>query len=188
MAGTLVDTITKHKFSRAMFDEGGNPHVFMTGIITLKNAVADLAAQGVTAIGSPIITGLPALTGYEVGDYVKVSLGFPSATAAYKILAKTDVVTANDATLTLDTNATSVQTAAVVSQADLQVLDLREEIPTVQGIIMNPNGGYVFDYDYTNRKFIVYVVNATPGAGDPLEALTGTDIGALTINYIAWGY
>jgi len=31
-------------------------------------------------------------------------------------------------------------------------------------------------------------VNATPGAGDPLEALTGTDIGALTINYIAWGY
>jgi len=188
MAGTLVDKITKHKFNRAFFDEGGTPHICMTGIITLKDAVADLAAQGVTEVGSPIITGLPALTGYEVGDYVKVSLGFPSAVAAYKILAKTDVVVADDATLTLDTNATSVTAAAVVSQADLQVLDLSKDIPTLEGIVMNPNGGYVFDYDYTNKKFIVYVVNATPGAGDPLEALTASDIGALTINYIAWGY
>jgi len=188
MAGTLVDTITKRKFNFGPADPGGMRMVLMSGVITLKNAVADLAGQGVTAIGSPIITGLPALTGFEVGDYVKVSLGFPSATAAYKILAKTDVVVANDATLTLDTDATTVQTLAVVSQADLQVLDLREDIPALEGIKIDSNGGYVFDYDYTNRKFIVYGAEATPGAKKPHEAVTAKDLGALTPHYLAWGY
>jgi len=135
MAGTLVNTVTKHKYSLGPSSEGGDRLKVMTGLITLKDAEADLAAQGVTAIDSPIITGLPDLAGFEVGDYVKVSLGFPSATAAYKILAKTDVVTADDATLTLDTNATSVQTAAVVSQADLQVLDLSEDLPLLKELL-----------------------------------------------------
>jgi len=188
MAGTLINKITKHKYSSGPSDEGGDRLKVMTGLITLKNAVADLAAQGVTAIDSPIITGLPDLAGYEVGDYVKVSLGFPSATAAYKILAKTDVVVADDATLTLDTDATSVQTAAVVSQADLQVLDLSEDFPTLEGIVMNPNGGYVFDYDYTNKKFIAYAMTTTPADKDPLVAVTAKDLGVLTIHYMAWGY
>ena len=184
MAGTLVNTITKHKYSLGPSSEGGDRLKVMTGIITLKNAVADLAAQGVTAIGSPIITGLPTLTGFEVGDYVKVSLGFPSATAAYKILAKTA------ATLTLDTDATSVQTAAVVSQADLQVLDLSDDFPTLEGINMNPNGGYLFDYVYATKKFIVYgqATDAAHTAKDPFIAITAKDLGVLVIRYMAWGY
>jgi len=180
MPGTLVDTITKHKFSRAMFDEGGTPHVFMTGVITLRDAVADITASTNTTIGSPIIT-YAATTGFEVGDYVTLSLGFPSAVTPYKIIAKTAT------TLTVNVNATSAA-QPVTSQIDVQVIDLRQEIPTVQGIIMNPNGGYVFDYDYTNRKFIVYALAATPGDGDPLTAVTTTALGVLTINYIAWGY
>lgn len=180
MPGTLVDTITKHKFSRAMFDEGGTPHVFMTGIITLRDATANLTS-GATTVGLATVT-VASTTGFRVGDYVTVSLGFPSTTTPYKILTVTATV------LTLDTLATSDQTAAVVSMIDVQVLDLREEIPTVQGIVMNPSGGYVFDYDYTNRKFIVYAMKTTPAAKDPLVAVTGKALGVLTIHYIAWGY
>lgn len=180
MAGTLVDTITKHKFSRAMFDEGGTPHIEMTGIITLKDATANLT-DGVTVKDSPIVT-FAATTGFEVGDYVTLDKGFPSTTDAYKIIAKSAT------TLTLDTDATSAETAVTVSMIDIQMLDLREDIPTLQGIVMNPNGGYLFDYDYTNRKFIVYGQATTPTAGNPLDAVTSKDLGALTIHYKAWGY
>lgn len=181
MAGTLVDTITKHKFPRAVFDEGGNPHIFMTGIITLRNAAANLTG-GITTAGSPIITGLTTTSSWRVGDYVTVDKGLPATPACYKILA----VAAT--TLTIDTNAATSETAVTVVQAAIQKLDLSEEIPILEGINLSPNGGYVFDYDHTNKKFIVYGAWATHGDEKPLEPITTKDIGALVVYYLAWGY
>lgn len=181
MAGTLVDTITKHKFSRAMFDEGGTPHIMMTGIITLKDAATDLT-DGETEEDSAIIT-FAATTGFEVGDYVTVDKGLPVAPACYKIIAKSAL------TLTLDTKADTAETGITVSMIDIQMLDLSEDIPTLQGIIMNPNSGYVFDYTYATKKFVVYqVANVEAGVSTPLEAVTGEALGTLAIHYIAWGY
>lgn len=180
MSGTIVDSITKKKFPRAMAGEGGDPNFFMTGVITLRNAAAALAAQGVTAIGSPIITGLPALTNYRVGDYVCVSLGFPSATAHYQIIAKTA------STLTLDTDAVTVQAAAVVS-LPVNALPLDKDFGTLEGIMFTPNGGYIFDYDHSTDLLLVYGAWATHSDEIPLEPITAKDLGALVIRYIAWG-
>lgn len=180
MAGTIVDTITKKKFPRAMVGEGGDPQFLMTGVITLRNAAAALAGQGVTVVGSPIITGLPSLTNYRVGDYVTVSLGFPSTTVHYEILAKTSD------TLTLDTDAITVQTAAVVA-LPVNALPLNKDFGTLEGIVLSPASGYVFDYDYSTRLFIVYGAWATHADEKPLESITAKDLGALVVRYIAWG-
>ena len=181
MAGTLVDTITKIKFPRAVFDEGGTPRISMTGVITLRNAAANLTG-GITTAGSPIVTGLTTTSNWRVGDYVTVDKGLPVAPACYKVLA------VGATTLTLDTNAVTSETAVTVVQAAIQKLDLSDHIPTLEGIVLNPNGGYVIDYDYTNKKFIVYGAWATHGDEKPLEAMTTKDIGALVIRYFAWGY
>ena len=179
MAGSLIDTITKHRFNFGPADPGGQRMVGVMGLITLRNAQADLTG-GVTTNGSPIITGLTTTAYWRVGDYIIADKGFPTANIKIIAVAAT--------TLTLDTNATSSETTVTVTQAAVQVLDLSDMIPALEKIIMDPNGGYVFDYDYTSKKFIVYVVNATPGAGDPLEALTTKDLGALTVKYIALGF
>lgn len=179
MAGTIVDSITKKKFPRAMVGEGGTPHFFMTGLITLRNAAAALAGQGVTVVGSPIITGLPALTNYRVGDWVCVSLGFASTTVHYQIIAKTS------STLTLNVNAITVQTAAVVS-LPVNALPF-PEFDTLEGIMFSPNGGYVIDYDHSTDLLLVYGAWGTHGDEKPLESITAKDLGALVIRYIAWG-
>lgn len=181
MAGTLLDTITKRKFNFGPADPGGKRMILMSGLITLRNEATALTG-GITTAGSPIVTGLTTTSYWRVGDYVTLDKGFPVAPASYKILA----VAAT--TLTLDTDADTSETAVTVTQGAIQKIDLSDDIPTLEEIFMHPNGGYIFDYDFTNKKLIVYVVNATPGAGDPLEAITNKALGALTIRYFALGY
>jgi len=181
MAGTLLDTITKRKFNFGPADPGGKRMVLMSGAITLRNAVANLTG-GVTTVGSPIITGLTTTSNWRVGDYVTVDKGLPVAPACYKILA----VAAT--TLTLDTDAVTSETAVTVVQAAIQKIDLSSDIPTLEGIVLSPSGGYVFDYTYTTKKFIVYGAWATHADEKPLEPITTKDIGALVVQYLAWGY
>ena len=181
MAGTLVDTITKIKFPRAMFDEGGTPRICMTGVITLRNAAANLTG-GITTAGSPIITGLTTTSNWRVGDYVTVDKGLPVAPACYKILA------VGATTLTLDTNADTSETAVTVVQAAIHKLDLSDHIPTLEWINLTPGGGYIFDYDHTNKKFIVYGAEASAGDEKPHEPITTKDLGAVVVRYFAVGY
>jgi len=181
MAGTLIDTVTKHRFNFGPADPGGQRMVGVMGLITLRNAAANLTG-GITTAGSPIVTGLTTTAYWRVGDYVTLDKGFPVAPASYKVIG----VAAT--TLTLDTDADTSETAVTVVQAAIQKFDLSDMIPTLEKIIMDPNGGYVFDYDYTNKKFIVYGAWATHADEKPLEAITTKDLGALTVKYVALGF
>jgi len=67
---------------------------------------------------------------------------------------------------------------------DSRALDLSADIPSIKAMIMPSGGGYVFDYDLSAKTFAIYRQTAATGA---LAAVTGVDIGAITIHFLAWG-
>lgn len=56
--------------------------------------------------------------------------------------------------------------------------DLSKQLPTkIHQVIIEPKGGYVPVYDYTNKKIVVYVVSTTEVAGHALtELAAATDL------------
>ena len=59
-----------------------------------------------------------------------------------------------------------------------------------KGVFIQPKGGYVFDYDITNSKVIVYYGNYDLGSdGVLIEVPTGTDLlGLSAVPYFAVGW
>jgi len=69
-------------------------------------------------------------------------------------------------------------------------LDLSKLIPTdLHLVIIEPSGGYVFTYDYTNKKVIAYWADYDAEADGALVAvLATTDLEALTdVRFMAVG-
>ena len=58
------------------------------------------------------------------------------------------------------------------------------------GVIFEPKGGYVFEYDYTNARVKAMCGNYDLAADGALtEVADGTDLSAVTgVRFIAWGY
>jgi len=68
----------------------------------------------------------------------------------------------------------------------VQILDLSEDIPNLEKVVMEPTTGYVFGYDYSGKKLIVYVQDSLSNGA--LSATTAVSLSGVTIPYIAWGY
>lgn len=72
-------------------------------------------------------------------------------------------------------------------------LDLSTLFGTLQGVIIAPVGGYVFEYDYANGKVMAYWGdNANAAAGPGVEVTATTDLSAIGldggyIRFLAWG-
>lgn len=58
------------------------------------------------------------------------------------------------------------------------------------GVIFEPKGGYVFEYDYTNARVKAMCSNYDQAADGALtEVANGTNLSAVTgVRFIAWGY
>lgn len=58
----------------------------------------------------------------------------------------------------------------------------------VDDVIIPPKGGFIFEYDYTNQKVLVYVEEAVAAGGPLLEVANATDLSTLTgVRVIAVG-
>ena len=64
--------------------------------------------------------------------------------------------------------------------------DISDDIPNLEGIIIQGDGGFPVQYDYSGRAIEVYVQDS--GSDSALTAASGTDLGALVFRYFAWGY
>jgi len=87
-------------------------------------------STGDTDGSTAVITGMADTSDFYIGEYVTVSAGLPSATTAYKILAKTD------SSITLNTNSNSVQSNVTVATVDpvWAVTSVAQADNTVQSI------------------------------------------------------
>lgn len=47
-------------------------------------------------------------------------------------------------------------------------------------VLIPPKSGYIFEYDYTNHKVLVYVEEAVAAGGPLLEVANTTDLSAIT--------
>lgn len=69
-------------------------------------------------------------------------------------------------------------------------LDLSARLPNLTGVFVEPKGGYLMQYDYTNKKLQVFYFNY-PGAaaGAAIEVPAATNLAALVgIRLLALGY
>ena len=72
--------------------------------------------------------------------------------------------------------------------APKMLLDLSSDISTVESVFIQGDGGYVVQYDYSNKYVEVYVVSSTEVAGHALAQDTSTAIKDLVFRFQAWGY
>lgn len=64
-------------------------------------------------------------------------------------------------------------------------LDLSKQLPTkVHVVLLDGNGGYVGQYDYTNKKVLVYEAGAD---GAPLDEVTSGDLSSINMRFMAIG-
>lgn len=64
-------------------------------------------------------------------------------------------------------------------------LDLSKQLPTkVHYVGIDGNGGYVGQYDYTNKKVIIYEAG---GDGAALDEVTSGDLSSINMRFIAIG-
>lgn len=68
-------------------------------------------------------------------------------------------------------------------------LDLSSYFKELINVQINPKSGYVFEYDYTNKKVMAYYGDNNNAADGPLiEVPNATDLSSLTgVRVIAWG-
>ncbi len=59
---------------------------------------------------------------------------------------------------------------------------------SITSVRIHPTGGYVFEYDYTNKKVLVYVEEAVAAGGPLLELADTTDIATIAPRFSALGY
>lgn len=71
--------------------------------------------------------------------------------------------------------------------APKMLLDLSGDIDTVEGVFIQGDGGYVVQYDYSNKYIEVYneVVGSDSSA---LAQDTSTTIDGKVFRFMAWGY
>ena len=71
--------------------------------------------------------------------------------------------------------------------APKMLLDLSADITTLEGITIQGDGGYIVQYDYTNKYVEVYneVVGSDSSA---LAQDTSTSVKDLVFRFMAWGY
>ena len=71
-----------------------------------------------------------------------------------------------------------------------EALDLSNEFNDLKLVIFEAKLGYVFEYDYTNKKVIAYYYDYDATADGPaIECANTTDLSALTsVKFIAYGY
>jgi len=70
-------------------------------------------------------------------------------------------------------------------------MDLSDFFKVVLGVIFESKAGYVFEYDYTNKKVIAMNADFSGSTAGPLSAVADkTDLKAaevLGVRFIAWG-
>lgn len=66
------------------------------------------------------------------------------------------------------------------------VFSVATDIPNVEGVHIQGDGGYVVQYDYTNSKIEIYGAHITT-SGSPLNQVTGTVVEGLVFYFTAWG-
>jgi hypothetical protein len=69
------------------------------------------------------------------------------------------------------------------------VIDLSADIPDLQGFVASPLAGYVFTYDFTNKKVLAYWTGAAYSAVlAQVTATTDLSTSCASVAYIAWGF
>jgi len=110
---SAVPTTGTWEIADRVYDSIPAPGSIVGWICTTRGTFsAATDSTGETDGSTAVITGLTDTSDFNIYEYVTVSLGMPSAGAAYQILG----ITAS--TITLDTNSTSAQTGAVVATVD----------------------------------------------------------------------
>ena len=74
--------------------------------------------------------------------------------------------------------------------SDGEAMDLSDHLKSVEGVMFESKAGYVFEYDYTNKKVKVYYADYDAVAdGALIEVPNETDLAALEdVRFLAWGY
>lgn len=73
-------------------------------------------------------------------------------------------------------------------QAGGETVDLSSWLRDVKGFVATPAAGYIFEYDYANRKLKAFRFDyAAAAAGPAVEVPAGTDLSAVMTRFIAWG-
>lgn len=68
-------------------------------------------------------------------------------------------------------------------------LDLSADIPQLLGIVIEPIAGYVFIYDYTNKKVLAYWTGAAVAAVlAQITATTDLSTTCAKVPFLAWGF
>jgi len=71
---------------------------------------------------------------------------------------------------------------------DKMELDLSADIPNLEGIFIQGDGGYVCQYDYSGKTVEVYAVATTEVAAHALASITSTALNTLVFYFHAWGF
>lgn len=68
-------------------------------------------------------------------------------------------------------------------------MDLSSKFAALKLVLFENDAGYVFQYDYTNKKVIAYYYDYDAGAdGAAIQVANATDLSALTdVRFIAFG-
>ena len=70
-----------------------------------------------------------------------------------------------------------------------ETVDLSPWLRDVKFFVAHPAGGYVFEYDYANKKLKAFRFDYPNAAQGPaVEVQAGTDLSSVTTRFIAGGY
>ena len=72
--------------------------------------------------------------------------------------------------------------------APKMLLDLSADITTLEGIVIQGDGGYYVQYDYSNKYVEVYYITGTSITAPALTQDTSTTVKDLVFRFMAWGY
>ena len=84
------------------------------------------------------------------------------------------------------TGTITMSTGTATTTDNSMVVDLSSDIPNVENLFIQGDGGYEVEYDYSGTKIEIYAATAT--SGDPFTQVTGTVIEGLVFHFQAWGY
>lgn len=70
-----------------------------------------------------------------------------------------------------------------------EAMDLSSKFAALKLVLFENDAGYVFQYDYTNKKVLAYYYDYDAGAdGTAIQVANATDLSALTdVRFIAFG-
>lgn len=81
---------------------------------------------------------------------------------------------------------TMITATGISTTTEVMKLDLSADIPTVEGVIIQGDGGYIVQYDYSTTEIEIYRQDSSSDGA--LTEDTTTSMKSLVFRFFAWGY